>query len=77
MKLSRAATLCVAGLNHSIDTYCEWLDYSLEEQGEMDDALAASWGSPNAGGLPLRGSSASVRTGYLRSIYRESHTSGL
>jgi hypothetical protein len=44
MKLLRAPTLCVAGLNHPIDTCCEWLDYSLEEQGEVDNALAASWG---------------------------------
>lgn len=50
MKLSRTATLCVAGLNHSIDTYCEWLDYSLEEQGELDEALATSSGAPNAAG---------------------------
>ncbi len=46
----RAATLSVAELNRSIDTYCEWLDYSVEEQGELDDALASSWGSPEAAG---------------------------
>ena len=50
LKLMRAATLSVADLNRSIDTYCEWLDYSLEEQGELDEALATSWGAPNAAG---------------------------
>ncbi len=48
----RAATLSVADLNRSVDTYCEWLDYSLEERGELDPALAASWGSPAAAGRP-------------------------
>jgi hypothetical protein len=52
LKLMRAATLSVADLNRSIDTYCEWLDYSLEEQGELDGALAQSWGAPDAAGRP-------------------------
>ena len=50
MKLMRAATLSVADLNRSIDLYCEWLDYSVEEQGLLDDALAGSWGAPSASG---------------------------
>lgn len=48
----RAATLSVADLNRSIDTYCEWLDYTVEEQGELDEALAGSWGCPGAAGRP-------------------------
>jgi hypothetical protein len=52
VKLMRAATLSVADLKRSIDTYCEWLDYSVEEQGRLDSALAASWGTPKAAGRP-------------------------
>ncbi len=50
MKLLRAATLSVADLNRATDNYCQWLDYSVEEQGELDAGLAASWGAPNAAG---------------------------
>ena len=50
MKLMRAATLSVADLNRSIDTYCEWLDYSVEEMGELESSLANSWGCPGAAG---------------------------
>ena len=46
----RAATLSVADLNRSIDNYCEWLDYSVEELGELEASLAASWGCPKAAG---------------------------
>lgn len=46
----RAATLSVADLNRSIDTYCEWLDYSVEEMGELESSLANSWGCPGAAG---------------------------
>ena len=46
----RAATLSVADLDRSISLYCDWLDYSIEEQGETDSGLAASWGTPNAAG---------------------------
>lgn len=52
MKLMRAATLSVADLDRSVDTYREWLDYSVEERGELDADLAASWGAPAAGGRP-------------------------
>jgi len=52
VKLMRAATLSVADLNRSVDTYCEWLDYSVEERGELDPALAESWGAPAAAGRP-------------------------
>ncbi len=48
----RAATLSVADLDRSIAAYTEWLDYSLEERGHLDDKLAASWGTPGAGGRP-------------------------
>ena len=50
MKLMRAATLSVAELDRSVDTYCEWLDYSVEETGELDAGLAGSWGCPAAAG---------------------------
>ena len=50
MKLMRAATLSVADLNRSLDTYREWLDYGVEERGELDAGLAASWGTPGAAG---------------------------
>lgn len=50
MKLLRAATLTVADLDRSSDVYCQWLDYSVEERGELDAALAASWGAPNSAG---------------------------
>ena len=53
MKLMRAATLSVADLTRSIDTYCEWLDYTVEEQGKLDAALAESWGCPSAAGRPF------------------------
>ncbi|MDH3619624.1 MAG: hypothetical protein OER91_01950 [Gammaproteobacteria bacterium] len=46
----RAATLSVADLDRSIGLYCDWLDYTVEEKGEIDAALAASWGTPNAAG---------------------------
>ena len=46
----RAATLSVADLNRSTDTYAEWLDYSVVEEGELDPELAASWDSPAAAG---------------------------
>lgn len=52
MKLMRAATLSVANVKRSIDTYCEWLDYSVEEQGQLDATLAASWGCAGAAGRP-------------------------
>jgi len=44
----RAATLSVADLDRSVELYCEWLDYSVEERGELDGNLAASWGAPSA-----------------------------
>ena len=50
MKLIRAATLSVADVNRAADDYCEWLDYSVEERGELDADLAASWGAPRAAG---------------------------
>lgn len=46
----RAATLSVADISRSIDLYCEWLDYTAEEQGELSADLAASWGAPGAAG---------------------------
>jgi hypothetical protein len=46
----RAATLSVADLDRSIGLYCDWLDYSVEEKGELDAALASSWGTAGATG---------------------------
>lgn len=48
----RAATLSVADLERSIASYTEWLDYSVEERGHLDDGLATSWGAPAAAGKP-------------------------
>lgn len=48
MKLMRAATLSVADLNRSIELYGEWLDYSVEEQGQLGAEQAAGWGAPKA-----------------------------
>ena len=50
MKLLRAATLSVADLDQTANRYCEWFDFSVEEQGEVDATLAASWGTPGAAG---------------------------
>lgn len=50
VKLMRAATLSVADLDRSIELYCQWLDYSVEEQGELGVDIAASWGAPSATG---------------------------
>ncbi len=50
MELMRAATLSVADLDRSVNLYCEWLDYSVEETGKLGDRLAASWGCPGAAG---------------------------
>ncbi|MGI9238304.1 MAG: hypothetical protein ACR2QZ_12960 [Woeseiaceae bacterium] len=46
----RAATLSVADLDRSVALYCEWLDYSTEERGELNADLATSWGAPAAAG---------------------------
>jgi catechol 2,3-dioxygenase-like lactoylglutathione lyase family enzyme len=46
----RAATLSVADLDRSIDLYCTWLDYTLEERGTVDGALADSWGTEGTHG---------------------------
>jgi catechol 2,3-dioxygenase-like lactoylglutathione lyase family enzyme len=48
----RAATLSVANLEESIELYCEWLDYSVVENGILGENLAASWGSQKAAGRP-------------------------
>lgn len=46
----RAATLSVADLDRSVELYCDWLDYSTEERGELNVDLAGSWGAPSAAG---------------------------
>ena len=77
MKLMRSATLSVADLNRSIDTYCKWLDYGLEEQGELDDALATSLGSPNAAGWRWSLHCTSRRTVVMKAGLTSSATLGL
>lgn len=46
MKLLRAATLSVANLDRSIETYTRWLDYETVETGDVGAELASSWGTP-------------------------------
>jgi hypothetical protein len=36
----RAATLSVADIDRSIDIYCEWPDYCVEEQGEPHERFS-------------------------------------
>jgi catechol 2,3-dioxygenase-like lactoylglutathione lyase family enzyme len=50
MKLLRAATLSVATLDRSLETYTRWLDYRVVEQGTVDTGLATSWGAPDVAG---------------------------
>ncbi len=50
MKLMRAATLSVANLERSTELYCQWLDYSVAESGELGATLAASWGASESAG---------------------------
>jgi catechol 2,3-dioxygenase-like lactoylglutathione lyase family enzyme len=50
MKLLRAATLSVADLSRARDNYARYMDYSVVEEGALDDALAASWGAPKSAG---------------------------
>ncbi len=46
----RAATLSVADLDRSVNLYCDWLDYSVDERGDVDPQMATSWGAPGAAG---------------------------
>jgi catechol 2,3-dioxygenase-like lactoylglutathione lyase family enzyme len=74
MNLLRAATVSVANLDQAITNYCEWLDYSIEERGELDADLASSWGTPGAAGRPfavLR--PASGRDVFLRFVENRIH----
>lgn len=48
----RAATLSVANLEKSTELYCEWLNYSVAENGILGEKLAAGWGSQNTAGRP-------------------------
>jgi hypothetical protein len=50
MHLLRAATVVTPDPDAAAATYGRWLDYVLVEQGEVSDALAASWGAPGAAG---------------------------
>ncbi len=74
MKLIRAATVSVRDLDQSVSTYTEWLDYRVEEQGDVDADLAASWGCPGAAGrrsAVLR--PASGRDIFIRFVENEPH----
>lgn len=50
MKLLRAATVTVSDLDRSVDLYSRFFDYSVVEHGEIRDALAESWKTPNSSG---------------------------
>jgi hypothetical protein len=52
MKLLRAATLTVADLKRAENRYAEFLDYRTVEAGQLDAALAKSWGAPKSAGAP-------------------------
>jgi len=52
MHLIRAATLTVENLKRSQAAYCKWLNYKTVERGEIDEDLAASWGTPGTAGQP-------------------------
>ena len=52
MKLIRAATLSVTDLHRSLELYTTWLDYTVEESGKLEAALAKSWGANGAAGRP-------------------------
>ena len=50
MKLLRAATVTVSDLDRSVDLYSRFFDYSVVERGEISNALAESWKTPNSSG---------------------------
>lgn len=50
MHLLRAGTVSVADLDRSRELYERWLDYRTVEQGQVERALAASWGTPAVAG---------------------------
>ena len=50
MHLLRAGTVSVADLDRSRELYERWLDYRTVEQGLVERALAASWGTPAVAG---------------------------
>jgi hypothetical protein len=50
MKLLRAATVTVSDLDRSVDLYSRFFDYSVVEHGEISNALAESWKTPNSAG---------------------------
>ncbi len=50
MHLLRAGTISVSAIERSRELYERWFDYQTVEQGEVESALAESWGAPNAVG---------------------------
>lgn len=52
MKLLRAATLTVADLDAARRRYSEFLDYSVVDEGNVPEDLAASWDAPKSADLP-------------------------
>ena len=50
MQLLRAATLTTPDPAATAALYTRWLDYETVETGEVDDALATSWGAPDCAG---------------------------
>jgi len=67
MHLIRAATLTVSDLETSQSLYCDWLDYSCVEKGNISPCLAESWGAPKTAGQayavlqPASGSNVFIR----------------
>jgi len=63
----RAATIVCPDFDLATRAYRDFLDYRLAEQGRIDDALAAAWGSPRAGGaryqwlVPASGADVGIR----------------
>lgn len=52
MTILAGATHVVTDLDAAVARYADWLDYRVVEQGPLDAALAAAWGSPASAGKP-------------------------
>ena len=48
----KMGTIGATDLKAIEEWYGEWIGYSVVERGEVDPALAASWGTPNTAGSP-------------------------
>jgi catechol 2,3-dioxygenase-like lactoylglutathione lyase family enzyme len=52
MTLLKCATLVVADVAQTSALYVQWMDYTVVEQGAVDEALAALWLAPGSAGRP-------------------------